>query len=104
MMTMKASLTMTTTIIMMTMAHDDHRGQDGHGDYDGFGVVTQPTTYPCLSFFGLLGKKRNTSDHQMTNLSRLRAALALPPRPPLLPTPPSACGRHGSNKTKFVAF
>ena len=95
MMTMKASMTMTTTIIMKTMAHDDHKGQDGHDDYDGFGVVTQPTTRPCL-LFGLLGKKRNTSDNQMTNLSRLRAALALPPRPPLLPTPPSACGRHGS--------
>ena len=65
MMTRKASMTMTTTIIMKTMAHDDHKGQDGHDDYDGFGVVTQPTTHSCLSFFGLFGNKRNTSDHQI---------------------------------------
>ena len=57
MMTMKASMTMTTTIIMKTMAHDDHKGQDGHDDYDGFGVVTQPTTRPCLSFWPAWKKK-----------------------------------------------
>ena len=46
-------------IIMKTMAHDDHKGQDGHDDYDGFGVVTQPTTHPCLSFLACLVKKKH---------------------------------------------
>ena len=64
MMTRKASMTMTTTIIMKTMAHDDHKGQDGHDDYDGFGVVTQPTTHTRLSLLACLVEK-DTSDHQM---------------------------------------